>query len=57
MLVDSITAGFFVIHGDDTLPYIAVAEGVRTSLSINVSLGCTVVVLFDANGIKLRTAC
>jgi len=55
MLVDSITAGFCVIHGDDALPYIAVAEGYRTSLSINVSLGCTVAVLFDANGIKSRT--
>jgi hypothetical protein len=55
MLVDSITAGFCVIHGDDTLPYIGVAEGYRTGLSINVSIRCTVVVLFDANGIKSRT--
>jgi phage/plasmid primase-like uncharacterized protein len=55
MLVDSITSGFCIIQGDDTLPYIPVTEGYRTGLAINVSLECTVVVLFDANGIRSRT--
>jgi len=55
MLVDSVTAGFCVIPGNAQLPYFSVAEGYRTGLSINFSLGCTVIVLFDANGIKSRT--
>lgn len=55
MLVDSITAGFCVIRGDDALPYIGVTEGYRTALSINFSLRYTVVVLFGASGVKSRT--
>lgn len=55
MLVDSVTAGFCIIRGDNSLPYVSVTEGYRTGLAINRSLGCTVVVLFDANGIKSRT--
>ena len=55
MLVDSITSGFCVIYGNDTLPYIGATEGYRTGLAINVSLGCTVVVLFSASGVKSRT--
>ncbi|WP_064088356.1 toprim domain-containing protein [Legionella feeleii] len=55
MLVDSVTAGFCIIRGDNSLPYASVTEGYRTGLAINCSLGCTAVVLFDANGIKSRT--
>jgi phage/plasmid primase-like uncharacterized protein len=55
MLVDSVTAGFCVIHGDGKSDYVAATEGYASGLAINVSLGFKVVVLFDSNGVKSRS--
>ena len=54
-LVDSVTAGFCVIHGDSESAYIAATEGYASGLAINVSLSFGVVVLFDSNGVKSRS--
>jgi len=47
-----ISSGIHIIEGDSSLNYIGVVEGYATGLSVHAVTGATVVVAFDANGMK-----
>jgi len=47
-----IADGVNILEGDSSLPYIGVAEGYASGLSVHMVTGATVVIAFDANGMK-----
>jgi|GEM_PF-2291248 putative DNA primase/helicase len=47
-----ISEGIHTIQGNDCLPYVSVVEGFCTGLSVHMATGATVIVTFDANGVK-----
>ena len=44
--------GIHIIEGDSNSPYVDVVEGFASGLSVNMVTGATVVIAFDANGVK-----
>jgi len=49
-----IAEGIHIINGDENSIYIGAVEGYATGLSVHMATGATVIVAFDANGIKSK---
>ena len=47
-----ISKGIHIIQGNDKLPSVGVVEGVATGFSVSISIGATIVVVFDENSMK-----
>lgn len=49
-----ISEGIHIIQGDNSLPFVGVVEGYGSGLSTHIATGATVIVAFDANGMKSK---
>ncbi len=47
-----IADGIHIIQGNDNLPHVGVVEGMASGLSVAIATGASVIVAFDANGMK-----